>query len=253
MSIVLIVSLICFGVVSLIYILGSFDVIDKMDFFSIGTGPTVGYSALSNEERLAMQKRLFGLKEKRKKQRKRYLSRSRRTRGMTRSDAKNLNGPLNAPMFQSMPTPGSSNVNRKKMDKQYALMFQNMKKGGARVPLTSLSKSGGNDRGSIPAGGKIDPSDHSTIIKEIKRQKNAIKFCYEQALKKDPSLKGRMDISIIILTSGKVEDVIIRNRKYRNHKVGKCVKMRIKRWRFPQLTGNKKVQFDIPFHLSLSY
>ena len=73
-------------------------------------------------------------------------------------------------------------------------------------------------------------------ISAVVRDKNnqmALKSCYERALKMDNHLtSGRMDITVSIATTGVVKSVVV-NAPSSFIMVEPCIKLAVKRWRFP--------------------
>ena len=90
--------------------------------------------------------------------------------------------------------------------------------------------------------GLMDPGD---VAKVVNRKLGAIKGCYEQALKRDPTLAGKVTIRFTISGSGKVTNA----RAVRNElgaQVGSCMERAFRRFRFPPPDGGT-VTFEYPF------
>lgn len=74
------------------------------------------------------------------------------------------------------------------------------------------------------------------IARVMKRQLKALRDCYERALKRDRSLKGKIVIRFEILETGRTSDVDIED-SMGSSDVVKCIKGRAKYWRFPKPDG----------------
>jgi hypothetical protein len=66
----------------------------------------------------------------------------------------------------------------------------------------------------------------------------AIKGCYEKALKRTPTLGGKIEVSIEISIAGKVTSVEANDDTVGDPEVFSCIKTRITGWRFPPAKGN---------------
>lgn len=74
------------------------------------------------------------------------------------------------------------------------------------------------------------------IARVMKRQLKALRDCYERALKRDRTLKGKIVIRFEILESGRTANVDIDDRMGSSD-VAKCIEGRAKYWRFPKPDG----------------
>ncbi len=74
------------------------------------------------------------------------------------------------------------------------------------------------------------------IAKVMKRQLKALRDCYERALKRNRSLKGKIVISFEILENGRTAGIDIED-NMGSKDVARCIKGRVKRWRFPKPDG----------------
>ncbi|MFO8073676.1 MAG: AgmX/PglI C-terminal domain-containing protein [Polyangia bacterium] len=85
----------------------------------------------------------------------------------------------------------------------------------------------------------------SDVAKVINRRIGAIKGCYERALKRDPSLQGKVTVQFTISGSGRVT-----NARATSCEVGaavcSCITSSFKRFRFPPPEGGS-VTFQMPF------
>ena len=140
-----------------------------------------------------------------------------------------------------------------------------VKKGGSGsrsdAKIGDLAKSGGGsaDVGSGPATkvvgkaslGAVDAgsSEHAGSIKSVvAKKKGQVQYCYEQRLKENPNIGGRLAISVDI-TNGRVTKVMISENQTGDKAIESCVQGKVRRWRF-----NAEVTESIflPFALSPS-
>ena len=84
----------------------------------------------------------------------------------------------------------------------------------------------------------------AAISRVLNRQKKALRDCYERALKRDRSLKGKIVISFEILETGRTSNVEIDDRMG-STAVARCISGRVKYWRFPKPAGGS-VFVDLP-------
>ncbi len=134
---------------------------------------------------------------------------------------------------------------------------------GEGVGIGELGTSGG---GSVASGKKTEASIAGRAVAEapevdgeltaaqinrvMKRNMSAIKSCYERALKRDPSLKGKLLIEFEILENGRTSMVEFGG-SLRSSDVESCIKKRAKYWRFPKPDGGS-VFVSIPVVLTPS-
>ena len=140
-----------------------------------------------------------------------------------------------------------------------------VKKGGSGsrsdAKIGDLAKSGGGSAevGSGPATkvvgkaslGAVDAgsSEHAGSIKSVvAKKKGQVQYCYEQRLKENPNIGGRLAISVDI-ANGRVTKVMISENQTGDKAIETCVQGKVRRWRF-----NAEVTESIflPFALSPS-
>ncbi len=83
------------------------------------------------------------------------------------------------------------------------------------------------------------------VAKEVNRKIGAIKGCYEQALKRDPTLSGKVTIQFTIKGDGRVSSARTTMNEL-TPAVGSCMVKAFKRMRFPPPEGGT-VTFEYPF------
>jgi len=123
-----------------------------------------------------------------------------------------------------------------------------VKKGGSGsrqdAKIGDLAKGGGGSAevGSGPATkvvgkaslGAIDAgsSEHAGSIKSVvAKKKGQVQYCYEQRLKENPNIGGRLAISVDI-AAGRVTSVRIDENATGDKAIESCVKGKVRRWRF---------------------
>ena len=85
------------------------------------------------------------------------------------------------------------------------------------------------------------------VQKVIDRNKNQIRYCYEVELQRNQNLAGRIAVRWVILGTGRVGEVVIRDSTMNNPKVERCMINRIKTWQFPAPAGGGVVEVNYPF------
>jgi hypothetical protein len=97
--------------------------------------------------------------------------------------------------------------------------------------------------GAIDAGG----SEHAGSIKSVvSKKKGQVQYCYEQRLKENPNIGGRIAISVDI-ANGRVTAVNISENQTGDKAIESCIKGKVRRWRF----GSEVTEsIFLPFALS---
>jgi outer membrane biosynthesis protein TonB len=91
--------------------------------------------------------------------------------------------------------------------------------------------------------GELDPN---MVAKEVRSRLGAIKACYERALKRNPTLSGKVVIHWTITQAGTVSGVDVEQDTLGDAEVASCIKSLIARWRFPAPSGGS-VDVSFPF------
>jgi hypothetical protein len=91
--------------------------------------------------------------------------------------------------------------------------------------------------------GELDPG---LIAKEVRARQGAIKACYERALKRNPTLTGKIVMHWTITAAGTVSGVDVESDTLGDSEVGSCIKSLVARWRFPAPAGGS-VDVSFPF------
>jgi hypothetical protein len=91
--------------------------------------------------------------------------------------------------------------------------------------------------------GELDPG---LIAKEVRARLGAIKACYERALKRNPTLTGKIVMHWTITAAGTVSGVDVETDTLGDSEVSSCIKSLVARWRFPS-PANGSVDVSFPF------
>jgi TonB family protein len=104
-------------------------------------------------------------------------------------------------------------------------------------------------RSEAPAvDGALDPA---LVSKEVRARIGAVKACYERALKRNPSLSGKVKVRWTITAAGTVSGVDISDDSMGDSEVSSCIKQLVARWRFPAPSGGS-VEVEFPFVFTAS-
>lgn len=111
--------------------------------------------------------------------------------------------------------------------------------------------SGWGDMGSGPSI-SMDPIilgalDLSQISVVIKRNMNAIQYCYQKELTKNPSLQGRVAVKFVITKDGSVSSATTKATTLNNPAVESCINSRFMQFQFPEPKGGGIVIVTYPF------
>ncbi|MEN0063780.1 MAG: AgmX/PglI C-terminal domain-containing protein [Myxococcota bacterium] len=98
----------------------------------------------------------------------------------------------------------------------------------------------------------IGALDRSLIEDVIKRNLNAIRYCYQRELNKKPGLAGKVVVGFTIAKDGSVSAARIKQSSLEHSPTESCIASRFLRLRFPLPKGNGIVVVSYPFHFSTS-
>lgn len=90
--------------------------------------------------------------------------------------------------------------------------------------------------------------DKDIVRRIVRAHINEVRFCYRQALERQPKLGGRLVVEFAVDTSGNVLTATVADTEIADASVGACITRAVRRWRFPSPTGTVTVRF--PFVLS---
>jgi TonB family protein len=74
-----------------------------------------------------------------------------------------------------------------------------------------------------------------------------LKRVYEDWLKRDPTLNGRLTFKFTILPTGSVSSVVIVKSTTNNQDFDETIMRYIKRWQFPEVSNGSPVEVVYPF------
>ncbi len=116
--------------------------------------------------------------------------------------------------------------------------------GGETGVGPSEKKVSGVVKSEAPAvDGELDPG---IVSKEVRSRLGAIKACYERALKRNPTLSGKVVVHWTITAAGTVSGIDVENDSLGDSEVANCIKSLVARWRFPAPAGGS-VEVSFPF------
>lgn len=75
--------------------------------------------------------------------------------------------------------------------------------------------------------------DKDALGKYIRLRIKSVQACYEKELKRNPSLRGKIVVRFVILTTGRVNEVSIDQNTMGDQEVASCIVNTIRRWSFP--------------------
>lgn len=91
--------------------------------------------------------------------------------------------------------------------------------------------------------------DSASVAKTIRGSSAAVKRCYDKALLANPTLKGKVSVTILINEKGRVESIDIAEDTLKDAETIKCIKGVIGRLRFPKPEGGP-ASVTFPFMFS---
>nr|MDQ3037748.1 TonB family protein [Myxococcota bacterium] len=117
-------------------------------------------------------------------------------------------------------------------------------RGGAGAPgrpreETRVSVSTGTPR----VNGYLSPEQ---IMRVVRQNQAAIRYCYETELQRQPNLRGRIEVSWRINLQGSVTSSRVARSTMGNPRVEGCIVRQVRGWRFPQPDGGE-VTVEFPF------
>ncbi|MBN9687349.1 MULTISPECIES: AgmX/PglI C-terminal domain-containing protein [unclassified Corallococcus] len=93
---------------------------------------------------------------------------------------------------------------------------------------------------------EVKPKD---LARYIQSRKASIQRCYENGLKRDPSLKGRVMVRFNLTPQGRASDVEVEESTLRSDEVINCIKTTMRAWTFP-FKPSDDVPVSYPFIFS---
>jgi outer membrane biosynthesis protein TonB len=134
--------------------------------------------------------------------------------------------------------------------------------GGGAATIGDLATSGG---GKVALGAKSEARVSGRVAAEdaeidspdidqgklgsfVRARINSIKTCYENALKRNPSLKGKIRIRFTILETGGLADIVVLENSMGSPEVATCIASFMRSWRTPfHPAGTVSVEYPFVF------
>jgi TonB family protein len=111
---------------------------------------------------------------------------------------------------------------------------------------------GSGEGGGVPngsAGGSGNASSYrsnESLLSVVRRYAPGIQFCYDNELKKNPGLRGKLVVAITVLASGEVSEASVVENSLGSNAVSQCVLAQIRGWHFPAIAYGT-TSFRAPF------
>lgn len=132
-----------------------------------------------------------------------------------------------------------------------AVGTRGMSRGTGVAPGASLEEREFREPIIVPGEPAITGSLDREIIQRVVRQhRREMTHCYEQELRRNPSLEGRVVMTWVIAANGSVVTSSVSETTLNNRNVENCMAQRIRRWVFPEPDGGGIVRVNYPFNFS---
>lgn len=89
--------------------------------------------------------------------------------------------------------------------------------------------------------------DREQIQRAIRKHRNAIRYCYEKGLQRNPDLQGKVRTKFVIGADGRVLTAAILDSTMGDGAVDACIAKRVQRVQFPAVRGGGAVVVTYPF------
>lgn len=74
-----------------------------------------------------------------------------------------------------------------------------------------------------------------------------MRYCHTKALKRDPSVRGKWEVSFTVVQTGKAEGVQVKNLREKHKSMEACMKTRVEGFTFSKLSSSSFQKFSISF------
>lgn len=132
----------------------------------------------------------------------------------------------------------------KRLSQNKVNFFKVTARPGEEVPEATLNLAFGPGATIEVAAGRVrdipDMLEQEDFVAVVNRNLRAVKFCYCEALKKDPAFEGEAIVGMQIKTDGSVKQVDIEPGDMAENAFGRCLSPRASRWQFPKFKGVKE-------------
>lgn len=75
------------------------------------------------------------------------------------------------------------------------------------------------------------------IMQVVRRSLPAVRYCYERELVKQPTLAGRILVSMVVQEDGSVREAVVEYSTINQPQLDACIVKRVSTWRFPRPRG----------------
>lgn len=110
----------------------------------------------------------------------------------------------------------------------------------AEAPIQSVATDD-EDEANLPA------LDQSVVKDVVMSYMPAIRNCYNQELKKDPALAGKVVIRFTVGPKGTITQAVVASSTLKNKEVEGCMLKEVKSWIFPEPRRGESVDISFPF------
>jgi TonB family protein len=87
---------------------------------------------------------------------------------------------------------------------------------------------------------------NASLLAVIQRYAAGIQFCYGNELKRDPTLRGKLVVSLTVAPSGEVSEAAVVQNTLGSDRLASCALAQIRDWRFPAIPVGVTT-FQVPF------
>ena len=115
--------------------------------------------------------------------------------------------------------------------------------------VSTLSGGGtgdGSSSGEAGSGSSKAYRSNASLLAVVRRYAPGIQFCYDNELKQNPGLRGKIIAALTLAPSGQVTNVKLVSDTVQSARMRSCVLAQIKEWRFPAISEGVTV-FKTPF------
>lgn len=105
----------------------------------------------------------------------------------------------------------------------------------------------------VPSGLRVGPVETTgslskeAIRRVIQRHLNEVRFCYEEGLRAQPDLSGRVAVRFMVSPAGVVQHAQVADSELRRPTTEVCIVSAVRRWTFPAPEGGGYVTVSYPF------
>ena len=90
-------------------------------------------------------------------------------------------------------------------------------------------------------------SSSAKLQEDISDLQRSLRYCHTKALKRDPSVRGKWQVSFTVVETGKAEGVQVKNLREKHKSMESCMKTRVEGFTFSKLSSSSFQKFSISF------